>query len=69
MQNPVPVSMQHSSNKHFKIFSIQSMQPNATTTAVDATAAKYQPQQNYQQLEPQLNLAQLLDSETLPVSD
>ena len=67
MRSPVPVSMQVSSNRNFQDFQYLKyaavMQPPQEQMLQQQ---QYLPQQNDQQLQPQQNRAQLLDSATLP---
>ena len=70
MQSPVPVSTHVSSNRNFQDFQYPKyaaiMQPPQEQMLQQQ---QYLPQQNDQQLQPQLNCAQLLDSATLPDLD
>ena len=67
MHSPVHVSMQISSNRNFQDFQYPKyaaiMQPSEEQMLQQQ---QYLPQQNDQQLQPQMNRAQLLDSATLP---
>ena len=67
MQSPLHVSMQVSSNRNFQDFQYPKyaaiMQPSEEQMLQQQ---QYLPQQNDQQLQPQMNRAQLLDSATLP---
>ena len=67
MQSPVHVSMQVSSNRNFQDFQYPkyaAIMPPSEEKMLQQQ--QYLPQQNDQQLQPQLNRAQLLDSATLP---
>ena len=70
MQSPVPVSTQVSSNRNFQDFQYPKyaaiMQPPEQQMLQQQ---QYLPQQNDQQLQPQLNHAQLLNSANLPDSE